>query len=186
MNDTQPTSPEPRRLSDCCLSGVHIYSGGEGTNHYLCNACKEMTNTHLEETSSPSREELEKQCKQLLDKFHKARGDWSGDPWEEHPYQDASKPWFFEDDTKELADFILAREAGIRAEAEENLLYDLYYAVEHGSLAEKLILEKLKARGATKHLVRPAGGVERLNKQGEKTDAYNRNVSREGELGDLV
>lgn len=39
----------------------------------------------------------------LLRELHEARmGNYAGDPWEEHPYQDAGKPDFFEDDAKKL------------------------------------------------------------------------------------
>lgn len=40
--------------SKCCLSGVHVVgdSFGEGTNHYVCNACGEACDITYSQTST--------------------------------------------------------------------------------------------------------------------------------------
>lgn len=52
--------------------------------------------------------------------------------------------------------YLADREQSIKEQAENDLLYELYYAAEHNSLVEKLILEKIEARGLTRHHVVPS------------------------------
>lgn len=40
--------------SKCCLSSVRLYSGEEGTNHHICNACDEACDITTSQTSTPT------------------------------------------------------------------------------------------------------------------------------------
>lgn len=49
--DVNPKTPI---YSKCCLSSVRLYSGEEGTNHYICNACDEACDITTSQTSTPT------------------------------------------------------------------------------------------------------------------------------------
>jgi hypothetical protein len=60
-----------------------------------------MTTPTIENT-----ELQDKARKWLADNHAAIMGNYDGDPWTEHPYQDSSKPYFWDDSSKALAQFI--------------------------------------------------------------------------------
>jgi hypothetical protein len=57
----------------------------------------------------PIRDGLAELILDRLRSFHaETMGDYNGDPWSEHPYQDAHKSWFFKDNAVRLAAAITA------------------------------------------------------------------------------
>ena len=74
-------------------------------------------------SSTDTNQASEDELKQYLHEMHqRIMGDYDGDPYEEHPYQDETKPYFWEDEAKRLQQLIRTEKlkllAAVRMHAE--------------------------------------------------------------------
>ena len=70
-----------------------------------------------------SNQASEDELKQYLHEMHhRIMGDYDGDPDEEHPYQDETKPYFWEDEAKRLQQLIRTEKLKLLAEVRERVV----------------------------------------------------------------
>ena len=104
-----------------------------------------------------SNQASEDDLKQYLHEMHhRIMGDYAGDPYDEHPYQDEAKPYFWEDEAKRLQQLIRTEKLKLLAEVRERVVGEdeLYATDEAGwgvfaSNREKMHANKVKSEQRT-------------------------------------
>lgn len=99
------------------------------------------------DTNQASEDDL----KLYLHEMHqRIMGDYDGDPYEEHPYQDESKSYFWEDEAKNLSELIRTEKLKLLAEVRERVVGEdekLHYINADADPDDYLVSER-KARNA--------------------------------------
>ena len=111
--------------------------------------------------STDTNQASEDDLKLYLHEMHqRIMGDYDGDPYEEHPYQDETKPYFWEDEARKLLALIRAEKLKLLAEVRERVVGENDYQpgnpapdlVEHNQLVrdglrfeQRVELNKLEA-----------------------------------------
>lgn len=68
------------------------------------------------DTNQASEDDLKQYLHEM---HHRIMGDYDGDPYEEHPYQDEAKPYFWEGEAKRLQQLIRTEKLKLLAEVRE-------------------------------------------------------------------
>jgi hypothetical protein len=81
------------------------------------------------DTNQASEDDLKQYLHEM---HHRIMGDYDGDPYEEHPYQDESKSYFWEDEAKNLSELIRTEKLKLLAEVRERVVGE--YETEYSNL----------------------------------------------------